>query len=73
MVKFKMGLQSCPLELKVKASAEFIKDGGKLGFICKRTVWRVTTEFNAAFKMSDLILGDDFFGLGVMFQSNGSQ
>lgn len=56
MVKFKMGLQSCPLELKVKASAEFIKDGGKLGFICKRTVWRVTTEFNAAFKMSDLIV-----------------
>ena len=59
MVKFKMGLKSCPLEPKVRASADFVKDGGKLGFICNRLVWRTTTELNVAFRLSDMTLGDD--------------
>lgn len=56
MVKFKMGLKSCPLHLKVKARGDFVKDGGKLGFICKRLVWRTTTEINIAIRLSDMIV-----------------
>jgi len=61
MVKFKMGLKSCPLHLKVKARGDFVKDGGKLGFICKRLVWRTTTEINIAIRLSDMTPGDDWF------------
>eukprot|EP00435_Cladocopium_sp_Y103_P032923 s1384_g8.t1 len=55
MVKFKLGMKSCPLQLKVKASADFVKDGGKLGFICKRLVWRTTAELDVVFRLNDLI------------------
>ena len=58
MVKFKLGMKTCPLDLHVKASADFVKDGGKLGFICKRLVWRTTAELNLNFRVADLCLGD---------------
>eukprot|EP00434_Breviolum_minutum_P029086 symbB.v1.2.025726.t1/scaffold2516.1/size77141/1 len=54
-VKFKMGMKTCPLDLHVKASAEFVKDGGKLGFICNKLVWRTEMELDVTFRVSDLI------------------
>ncbi|CAJ1434824.1 unnamed protein product, partial [Effrenium voratum] len=49
-VKYKAGVRTCPLSVKVKASADFTKNGGKLGFICNKLTWRTEVEVDITFQ-----------------------
>ena len=54
-VKFSVGMKTCPLNLKVRASGEFILDGGKLGWACRRTVWRVEADLDFTFAVDAIV------------------
>eukprot|EP00913_Durusdinium_trenchii_P001282 g1181.t1 len=57
-VKFRLAVRTCPLSLVVKASANFVQDGGSNKFTnvaCRRVQWRVNAEVHLTFQISELI------------------
>lgn len=54
-IRMDVGMRTCPVNLKVKASADFKQDKGKWYDACLGVTWAVTTELEVTFRVASTV------------------